>query len=62
MTDNVDSLIVEHLRAIRADVGVIRNDITDMKLRIGSLEEHVAGMRRDLALFALGHCRYAQTA
>ncbi|MGH8489669.1 MAG: hypothetical protein ACREXS_12595, partial [Gammaproteobacteria bacterium] len=50
MTEDVDNLIIEHLRAIRADVGLIRNDIADMKLRISSLEEHVAGMRRDLAL------------
>ena len=48
MTDNVENLILEHLRAIRTDIGVIRDDITDMKLRVSSLEEHMAGMRCDL--------------
>ena len=43
MAENIDHVILEHLRAIRSD-------IADLKLRVGSWEEHVAGMRRDMGL------------
>ena len=61
MTDNVENIVLEHLRAIRADIGAIRHDIADMKLRLGSLEEHVAGLRRDIWFAAFGHRSDTQT-
>lgn len=50
MTDNVENLILEHLRVIRGDVSKLVNAVDDLRIRIGSLEEHVAGMRRDMSL------------
>jgi septal ring factor EnvC (AmiA/AmiB activator) len=49
MADNVENLILEHLRAIRADIGGIREDVREIKQRLTSLETAVAGLRRDNA-------------
>ncbi|MBI5121774.1 MAG: hypothetical protein HZA67_12275 [Rhodospirillales bacterium] len=51
MTD-VENLVLEHLRAIRADVGVLREDTREVKLRLNELQASTAGMRRDQALDA----------
>lgn len=37
MTDNVENLILEHLRAIRADIGGIKEDVREIKQRLASL-------------------------
>jgi hypothetical protein len=53
MTENVDNLILEPLRAIRNQVGSlqgeIRSEFSDVKHRIGRLESAMAGVRRDEA-------------
>ncbi|HHW77103.1 MAG TPA: hypothetical protein GX399_08785 [Xanthomonadaceae bacterium] len=49
MVDNVENLILEHLRAIRADIGGIKDDVREIKQRLTSLEAAVAGLRRDSA-------------
>ena len=49
MTADIESLVLEHLRAIRADIGDLRTRMTGVESRLGSLETVVAGMRRDLA-------------
>jgi tetrahydromethanopterin S-methyltransferase subunit G len=49
MTDKVDNLVLEHLRAIRADVGAIKDDVREIKHRLASLEGAVAGLKRDQA-------------
>lgn len=49
MTENTENLILEHLRAIRADIGAIKDDIRKIKSRLTSLEAAVAGLRRDSA-------------
>jgi uncharacterized coiled-coil protein SlyX len=49
MTDNVENLILEHLRAIRGDITALRDDSREVKSRLTSLETAVAGMRRELA-------------
>jgi septal ring factor EnvC (AmiA/AmiB activator) len=49
MADNVENRILEHLRAIRADIGGIREDVREIKQRLTSLETAVAGLRRDNA-------------
>ena len=38
MTDNVENLILEHLRAIRNDIGGIKDDVREIKQRLTSLE------------------------
>ena len=49
MTENVENLILEHLRAIRADVAAVKDDVREIKQRLTSLEATVAGLRRDSA-------------
>lgn len=39
MTDNVESLILEHLRHIRSKMEVVSLDMSDIKSRVPSLEE-----------------------
>ena len=49
MTETVDNLVLEHLRAIRADVASIKDDVREVKHRLTSLEGAVAGLKRDQA-------------
>lgn len=49
-TENVEHIIIEHLKAIRSDIGKLTSGIDGLTVRIGSLESHVAGFRRDLSL------------
>ncbi len=54
MAENTENLILEHLRNLRNDVLTLRAEMhegfNDLKLRVSSIEEHTAGLRRDLAL------------
>jgi len=50
MTENVENLILEHLRNIRSDIASLAVKVDTLTMCVGSLEEHVAGMRHDLAL------------
>jgi len=45
-----DNLVLELLRAIRGDIGVLATDMRDVKHRLTALELGVAGMRRDTAV------------
>jgi len=47
MTEELENLILEHLRAIRADIVTLGSKIDSLTVRVGSLEEHVAGLRRE---------------
>lgn len=44
-----DNLVLELLRAIRADLGQLSADVREVKHRLTSLELSMAGMRRDIA-------------
>jgi predicted trehalose synthase len=46
---NVDNLMLEHLKAIRADIGTIKADLKENTTRLGRIEVAVAGLRRDIA-------------
>lgn len=48
MTDNVESLVLEHLRHIRGRVDQIGEDIVDLKHRMSSLESAMVGVKREL--------------
>jgi len=65
MTENVENLILEHLRAIRTDISGIKDDAREIKQRLTSLEA-VAGLRRDNANLygdmADQHARYDRLA
>lgn len=49
MSDNVENLILEHLRGMRAGQERIEHELREIKNRITSLESGVAGIRRDSA-------------
>ena len=62
MTESVENLVLEHLRAMRGDMALIRDDIREIKMRLGNLENVVSGIKRDIAdLYgetAAHHLRY----
>jgi hypothetical protein len=37
--ENVESLVIEHLRAIRSDIGIVKDDIREIKNRVTNLEQ-----------------------
>ncbi len=46
--ENVENLILEHLRVIRTDVGAVKEDAREIKQRLANLESVVGGIKRDL--------------
>ena len=50
VTDNIENLILEHLRAIRADVGQIKDDLATVKQRLTSVETQIAHLHGDNAI------------
>jgi hypothetical protein len=46
MTDGTDNIVLEHLRAIRADVGEIKVDTIEIKERLGLIESQYASLSR----------------
>lgn len=48
MTSETENLVLELLRSIRGDIGQLRNEVRDVKERLGSVELSVIAMRRDL--------------
>ena len=49
MTENVESLIVEHLRHIRGRVDRIAEDTGDLKHRMSSLESAMVLVKREVS-------------
>jgi len=47
MTEQIDNLVIEHLRAIRASQDRIEDEIKEIKHRLISVESGIAGLRRD---------------
>lgn len=41
---------IRHLRAIRGDMSTGRKDLADLRLSLGVIGAHIAGMRRDLSM------------
>jgi predicted trehalose synthase len=50
MTAETNNLILELLRAIRADIAGINGKLDEHTNRLGRLEVSLAGLRRDIAL------------
>lgn len=55
MTDNMESLVLEQIKAIRADLAAVRDDLRELTHRTGRLELAIAGLRRDQAHFDESH-------
>jgi predicted nuclease with TOPRIM domain len=49
MADDPNNLVLEHLRALRMDMGELRADMRDGKGRLASLEVSVANLHGDFA-------------
>ena len=49
MAENIDSLVLEQLRAIRADIGGVKDDTREIKSRLTSVEQGIAGLRKESA-------------
>ena len=53
MSENVDNLVLEHLRLLRNELATLRTEMheefRDVKLRLGSVESVVVSLRRDAA-------------
>jgi hypothetical protein len=52
MSDKVDGLVLEHLRAIRTDTADLRADVRDIKTRLGNLESEQASIIQHLGNLA----------
>jgi outer membrane murein-binding lipoprotein Lpp len=50
MTENVDNLVLEHLRHIRCRVDQIADDVGDLKQRMSGLESAMNLVRREVSL------------
>ena len=48
MTDGVENLILEHLKAIRAELGKLAEKIDTLTQRVGSLERHSSMIHDDM--------------
>ena len=49
MTDNIEYLILEHLKAIRGDLDTLKSDMRDVKARLLTMETYQAASHIDLA-------------
>lgn len=53
MADNVENLILEHLRALRSEIQTLRSEMhaefKDLKQRVSSVESAIVTMKRDEA-------------
>lgn len=52
MSENLENLVLEHLRHIRGKVDRIAEDMETVKLRLNSVERSVAGFHDDLAIIS----------
>jgi hypothetical protein len=49
MTNDIENLILEHLRTFRGDISSIKTDVRDIKGRLSSIETYIATMHGDQA-------------
>ncbi len=61
MAENVENLILEHLRALRAGQDRIESELRDLKERVSAVETGLNGVRRDLVALAEADARLQVT-
>jgi chromosome segregation ATPase len=53
MAENVDNIVIEHLKALRSELQTLRSEMhvefKDVKLRLSSVESATASIKHDLA-------------
>jgi septal ring factor EnvC (AmiA/AmiB activator) len=52
MTESIENLVLEQLRALRTDIASVKDDTREIKTRLAVLESGVASLRRDSGDFA----------
>lgn len=52
MTDNIEHLMLEQFRALRAEVASVKDDTREIKTRLAVVEAGIASLRRDNGDFA----------
>lgn len=62
MAENIESLVLEHLLAIRAEMGSIKDDVREIKSRVNTLEAGQATIIQQIGhligMAAEQHVRY----
>ena len=61
MAENVENLVLEHLRALRAGQDRIESELRDLKERVSAVETGLNGVRRDLVALAEADARLQVT-
>ncbi len=51
MTDTIENLVLEHLRAIKADMAYIKDDAREIKSRVNTLEAGQATIIQQIGHF-----------
>ncbi len=63
MTESIENLVLEQLRALRTDIASVKDDTRELKTRLAVVESGIAGLRRDSGDFATSiaaqHLSYA---
>jgi hypothetical protein len=52
MSENTENRLLEPLCSMRGDIGLIKDDIREVKSRLGALEVGVGSIRRDMGHLA----------
>ena len=47
MTENIDNLILEHLKALRLELAEVKADTSDMKSRLRGIDASLIDLRRN---------------
>ncbi len=47
MTENIDNLMLEHLKALRLELADVKADTTDIKSRLRSIDSSMIDLRRN---------------
>lgn len=53
MADEPDNIVLEHLRAIRGDLGQIKTSLNSLTRRVDTMQSELALMHRKMADFAM---------
>lgn len=49
MNTETENLVLEHPRAIPAEMATLREDVRDLRQRVSSIERHLANIQSDVA-------------